>query len=105
MTTNEVQFGFIKILSKFWPLAIEYAERKGILLTLGCGRCVKPGHHRDNSLHYVALAQDINIIENGKLVRDDRYHSDLHDIWDSLGGGRRIPGDLNHYSIEYKGRR
>ena len=104
-TKNEFQFYFLSVLARFLPLACEYARKNGILLTMGCGRCREVGHHRPQSLHYLGMAQDINVIKDGVLVGDGRYHGDLHDIWDSLGGGRRIPGDLNHYSIEYSGRR
>jgi hypothetical protein len=29
----------------------------------------------------------------------------LHDYWDSIGGSKRIDKDMNHFSLEYQGRR
>jgi hypothetical protein len=56
-------------------------------------------------LHYIGLAIDLNIFKNGKYLTDGTGHDVLHDVWDSLGGAARIPGDLNHYSLEHSGRR
>lgn len=35
----------------------------------------------------------------------EEAHSKGHDYWDSIGGAKRIPGDLNHYSLEHNGMR
>lgn len=35
----------------------------------------------------------------------DQGHDILHKFWSSIGGADPIPGDLNHYSLEYRGMR
>jgi hypothetical protein len=65
------------------------------------------GHMKD-SLHYIRLAQDFNVCKDGKLLigKDSEIaHNKLHDYWDTLGGAKRIEKDLNHYSLEFQGKR
>lgn len=52
------------------------------------------------SNHKKRLAVDFNIFKDGEFLQGDEAHeahSKLHDFWDSIGGNRRIPNDLNHY--------
>ena len=56
--------------------------------------------HKD-SLHRKRLAIDLNIFKDGKYLTDGTGHKELHDYWDTVGGAKRIDGDLNHYSLEY----
>lgn len=61
--------------------------------------------HKDNSNHYIRLAIDLNLFKGGKWLTDGTGHDELHDHWDSIGGAKRIEHDLNHYSLEWEGRR
>jgi hypothetical protein len=101
MTLREKQSKFVVMLA----LLIRRANALGYELTLGCGRCQLPGHHMKNSLHYIGLAQDLNLFWQGHYLKSGVGHDVLHDYWDALGGAERIPGDLNHYSLEHNGRR
>ena len=59
-----------------------------------------------NSTHKAGLAVDIILYGPGGQYphpSEDSVHSDLHDFWDFIGGAERIPGDLNHYSLEWQG--
>lgn len=102
-------------------MLIEYAYYKGDRLSCACARCVKHGHHKTGSLHYIGLAHDFNLWRrnsNGVFVYCtlSEDHRDLGDYWKSLhplncwGGdfkahdGRPRP-DGNHYSTTYKGRK
>ncbi len=59
--------------------------------------------HAKGSNHYLRLAQDILIFKPGEKVQDLDAHRRMHDAWDELGGAPRIEGDLNHYSVKWKG--
>jgi hypothetical protein len=78
--------------------------RAGYQVTFGCARCVKIGHHRKNSLHYSALAVDLNLFLNGKYLTKTEDHQRFGELWESWGGswGGRF-GDGNHYSLEHDG--
>ena len=59
-----------------------------------------------NSTHKAGLAVDIILYGPGGQYphpSEDSVHSDLHDFWDFIGGAERIPGELNHYSLEWQG--
>ena len=45
----------------------------------------------------------MNLYLNGTYIEDKTGHEQLHDIWDIMGGARRIHGDMNHYSFEWQG--
>ena len=59
------------------------------------------GHPSSN--HKKRLAVDLNVFnEEGRYLQGteaEQAHSVLHDLWDVLGGARRLPEDLNHYEI------
>ena len=63
---------------------------------------VAEGGHR-RSCHLFGLAQDINLYLDGNYIKDKTGHEQLHDIWDIMGGARRIHKDMNHYSFEWQG--
>jgi len=69
---------------------------------------------KKNSNHKIKLAFDINLtLAPSHDVRPrlltgtaaQKAHTILHNYWDTLGGARRIPHDLNHYSLEHNGMR
>ena len=57
------------------------------------------------SNHKLRLAIDLNLFKDGEYLTTDEAHAPLKDFWESIGGGKRIPGDSNHYSLEHEGRR
>lgn len=81
-----------------------YAYEMGYELTLGDAMATKG--HRDGSLHYIRLAQDLNLFKNGRYLRSTKAHKPLGEFWESIGGtwGGRF-GDGNHYSMEHNGRK
>lgn len=105
----KTQWEFEKNFIMFMLEAKVWAEENNIIITEGCGYCVKPGHHRPKSLHYDKLARDLNLyfdgvyLEKGPIM--ESYHKQLHEIWKKYGGADAITGDLNHYSVDYQGRK
>lgn len=66
----------------------------------------KPGSYSSPySNHKLRLAIDLNLFKDGVYLTTDEDHAPLHAFWESIGGGARIPGDANHYSLEHEGRR
>jgi len=65
----------------------------------------KKAYGHTHSCHKVKLAIDLNLFKDGRYITDSTGHDELHDYWDSIGGGRRIKHDANHYSIEWQGHR
>ena len=66
------------------------------------------GYGHKNSCHKLKLAIDLNLTLDGIYLQGEDAklaHDECHDFWDGLGGSKRIPSDLNHYSIEYQGMR
>lgn len=104
-------------------LLISYAYSRGYKLTLSDGGVdlirkyeskgiVQRGEdrqHMKGSLHYLRLAQDLNLFVNGS------YITEKHEAWDDLGekwesldpdaawGGRFKSGDFNHISFRHNG--
>jgi hypothetical protein len=77
-----------------YECAIDYVKR--------CEDC-EVGHVR--SLHKSALAMDLNLYLDGEYVTAGAPHGDLHEMWDLLGGAKRIDNDMNHYSVAHDGMR
>ena len=87
-------------------LLIIYSYEMGYELTFGdCYRSaeVKYGHY--NSTHRSRLAVDFNLFIDGEYITDSDHvaFSDLHDVWDRIGGSERIGNDMNHFSFEHNG--
>lgn len=59
---------------------------------------VKAGYGAAKSCHKSRLAVDLNTLS-------ETDHEKLHDVWDGLGGSKRIADDMNHYSFEWQGMR
>ena len=98
-----------------------YATQQGYELTLGegyiqsprktrGGQLVSDGVHMSGSLHYVKLAQDLNLFVNGVYQPVDCPEwRDIGEFWETLDpacrwGGRFSSVDLNHFSIGFEGR-
>jgi len=100
-TLGSLQRKFVLMIAKL----IIYAYEQGYELSFGEGFDDDNTGHMKGSVHYVRLGQDLNTFKDGVWIKDGSIHSILHDYWDTLGGAKRIDKDLNHYSIEYQGRR
>lgn len=111
MTLGEQQEAFSRkiMLLMMHIHALGYAMRGEQWLR--CQDC-PIGHKR--SLHKSKLAFDITLaITPARGIRPkvltgtaaEKAHAEVHDYWDSLGGAKRIPGDLNHYSCARGGMR
>ena len=73
-------------------------------------RCEDCTIGKKDSAHKVGLAIDLNLYNSqGKYLSDgieaEVAHNKLHNYWDAMGGAKRIPYDLNHYSLEHQGMR
>jgi len=103
MSLSTKQQEFTLAISKL----VIYAYEQGYGLTYGDAyRSPKVKYGHKNSTHRSRLAVDFNIfIGNNYLQGEDAdiAHGVLHDYWITLGGTKRIKGDLNHYSFEHKG--
>ena len=99
MSLGSEQERFSLMLGKL----IIFAYNQGYQIRMG-DVFAKAGH-MENSNHYNKLAADINLFRDGVYLTDGKDHNILHDFWDTLGGAKRIDKDLNHYSLEYQGRR
>jgi hypothetical protein len=45
------------------------------------------------------MAIDILLFSGDIKITDDQPYNSLHDYWDKIGGAKRIPGDLGHFSL------
>ena len=97
------QFEFSLMLGKL----IIYIYDQGYKATFG--DVYAQSGHKNQSNHYLRLAADLNLFLDGKWLDKgkemEKAHGLFHDKWDELGGSKRIQNDLNHYSVEYQGRR
>jgi hypothetical protein len=103
--------------SRALPLLYLYAQYHGYEIRTGdvfrdpraFGKLgVAKGYGHKNSAHKNKLAVDANITKDGIYLRGmaaGDAHNFLHNFWDMLGGAKRIPHDLNHYSFEHQGMR
>lgn len=104
MTLGQTQRQFTKMLGKL----LVHIYDIGLEATLGEGYDDDNTGHMKGSLHYIRLAQDLNIFKDGvwldKGPEMELYLNKVHDFWDALGGGKRIKKDLNHFSVQWQGR-
>jgi hypothetical protein len=66
----------------------------------------RKGYGSANSCHKLRLAIDFNLFKDGVWLQGydaTKAYNELHDYWDDIGGSRRIPNDLNHFSLEHNG--
>jgi len=114
---RELQSLFVVCLGEL----VRYAASKGYAFTLGEGRIANPrksragtrfedGVHMVGSLHYLGLAQDLNLFIDGLFITDGDHEAwkDLGEFWEKLTplaswGGRF--NDANHFSLTFGGKR
>lgn len=106
MTTRQKQSLFVQLLGKL----INYTYSLGYELTLGEGYDDDNTGHMKGSLHYLKLAQDLNLFVNGIYIELDHpaWHK-LGNYWKSLNilcrwGGDFHSKDYNHFSLEHEGK-
>lgn len=114
---HEQQALLVRCLGKL----IAYAYERGYQLTLGEGFVLSPrktragdwvqdGMHMPSSLHYVGLAQDMNLFCNGEYITHSDHFAwiDLAGFWEALDpaccSGVHF-GDANHFSVTFGGRK
>ena len=100
MGLRRKQSRFARMLAKL----ILWINDQGYEVTLGSGYC-KSGHMK-KSLHYIRLAQDLNLFKDGVFLTETKDHQFAGEKWESMGGtwGGRFK-DGNHYSLEHEGRK
>ena len=101
MTLGQAQRKFTLMIAKL----IIFAYEQGYELTFGEGYDDDGIGHAKGSLHYIKLAQDLNLFKDDVWLKESEAHDELHDYWDTIGGAKRIEGDGNHYSVEWRGKR
>lgn len=113
MTLRQAQSLFVRLLG----LLIHYVYEKGWELTLSDGHVSSKTGHMPNSLHYVRLAQDLNLFINGQWISDGKHSAwlEIGEFWESLhhlcswggrfgGDGIKFTGkDSNHFSLNWGG--
>jgi len=89
-------------------LLIVKAYSLGYTLTLSEGytQAEQDKDHMKGSLHYVKLAQDLNLFHDGVYLTSSSGYEELGKYWESLGGswGGRF-NDGNHFSLAHDGKK
>lgn len=91
-------------------ILITWANEQGYRLTFGESfNAAGTGHMRD-SLHYIRLAQDLNLFKDGVYLTKSEDYARLGEAWKALGSLNRWGGDFknrdgNHFSMEWEGRK
>lgn len=97
-----------------WSIAklIFYAHSQGYAVTLGRGLVTATENAEEggipNSLHLIALAQDLNFFKGGTYLTKTVDLQIFGDYWKALGvdyawGGDFTKPDGNHFSLSYGG--
>lgn len=88
------------LFARMVPRLVSQAFNLGYNVTFGDAyrdpRCEYGSKH---TKHRKRLAIDLNLFRGIIYLEDGTGHHKLHDFWDSIGGGARIPHDLNHYEL------
>lgn len=103
-------------MSELGDKRIRFTEclAKLILFIVGQGKKVMIGQdglkHMKGSLHFVGLAQDLLIFDkDGKYLTKDEDYAFAGEYWKSLDPDARwggdFPGDGNHFSFTYQGKK
>jgi hypothetical protein len=105
MGTVDLQNTFAGNISRL----ILWAQEQGYQVTFGESYDDDNVGHMKGSLHYSRLAQDLNLFRNGKLLTKSEDYKRLGEAWKALHPlnrwGGDFPGDGNHFSMEYMGRK
>lgn len=122
MTLREKQSLFVRLLTTLFTWIYSQPNWE---LTLGEGRIgetrisekdgarivVSDRVHMPGSLHYLGLAQDLNLFIDGRWINDGGapQWTEIGVKWESLHplcrwGGRFASVDSNHFSLEHEGK-
>lgn len=100
MTLRQKQSKFVRMAA----LLVQFAYERGYDLTFG-DAWASTGHKKKSN-HYIRLAIDLNLFQNGKYLKETEDHRELGEFWESIGGSwGGWFGDGNHYSLEHGGRK
>lgn len=105
LSLREKQSLFVKLLAQL----IDHVYGRGWELTLGEGYRSDQRGHMEGSLHYLKLAQDLNLFVDGNYVSDGNSMEwqEIGLYWESLHPLCRWGGrfkDANHVSLRHGGR-
>ena len=100
------QILFARLLGRL----IGFAYSQGYALTLGDGYRPDGNGHMKGSLHYVRLAQDLNLFIDGQWIKDGSHPAwlTLATFWkglDPLCAAGYDFGDANHFSLMHEGKK
>jgi hypothetical protein len=100
MTLRQKQSKFVEMVARL----IDFAYGHGYELTFGDAYATNG--HMPQSNHYIRLAIDLNLFQDGIFLTSTEAHKPLGEYWESIGGawGGRFQ-DGNHYSLEHEGRK
>jgi hypothetical protein len=106
-TLRQQQSRFCKLIGILIAYVFEHEDWE---LTLADGYRGDQSGHEPGSLHYIRLAQDLNLFVDGSWKYDDCPEwRVIGSYWESLDpdarwGGRFAQRDLNHFSLTWAGR-
>jgi hypothetical protein len=88
---------------------IIWANDQGYRVTFGESFNAAGTGHMKESLHYIRLAQDLNLFLDGEYLSKSEDHRRLGMAWKAMNPLNRWGGDFknpdgNHYSMEWEGR-
>jgi hypothetical protein len=99
------QFTFTLNIAKL----IIWIYEQGYTATLAEGYDDDGVGYMKKSLHYDRLAQDINLFRDGTLLINSESYFRVGQAWKALNPlnrwGGDFPGDGNHFSMEFQGRK
>ena len=101
MTLGKKQEKFAYMLTQL----LVYIHEQGYQVRIGhVYRCMICKTGRNNSLHKLKLAADLNLFKDGEYLTSTEDHRQFGQYWESLGGswGGRF-NDGNHYSLAHNG--
>ncbi len=105
MTLRQKQSLFAVLLAKL----IVWIHMQEWDVTLGDGYVHDARGHMPGSLHAVRLAQDLNLFDDGKWIKDgnDPRWTQIGEYWERLNPLCRWGGrfrDANHFSLTHEGK-
>lgn len=106
MTLREKQSEFARLLGN---LILFIFQHQGWEITMGEGHNDARIGHMKGSLHYVRLAQDLNLFVDGKYITSGSHPAwtVIGEYWETLSPLARWGGrfkDANHFSLEHGGK-
>jgi hypothetical protein len=106
VTLRQKQSVFARLIAHL----ISHIYARGWEVTLADGHVEKKVGHMAGSLHYIRLAQDLNLFVDGKWIQDGAHPAwaELGEFWEKLNplcawGGRFQ--DANHFSLAHDGKK